>query len=203
MSDITATDSRHSVHSGMVVDIAENSLDRATKLLAGIHGGVYKAVGGALARAASSAKSAIKRPITEDYAISQSEFLSRTRDMNHFTREASGEISVVFGFVGSVIPLTKFNTRVDRTGRVTTQVKRSGAATALEHAFRAQMGGHTGIYEREGPERMPVHELYGPATTQMMYSDEHIMDTAEEAMVETFDKRIDHEINRLLNGWGR
>lgn len=203
MSDITARDGRHSVYGGLVVDIAEDSLDRATKLLAGINGGLYKAVGGALSRAASSAKTAVKKPVTEDYAISQGEFLARTKNINHFTREAGGEISVVFGFVGSVIPLTKFNTRVDRAGRVTTQVKRSGAATVLEHAFRAQMGGHTGIYEREGPERVPVHELYGPATTQMMYSDEHVTDTAEAAMVETFNKRLDHEIDRLLNGWGR
>lgn len=45
MSDITRTSSGHSVYAGLTVDIAEDSLDKATRLLAGVSGGVYKAVG--------------------------------------------------------------------------------------------------------------------------------------------------------------
>ena len=64
------------------------------------------------------------------------------------------------------------------------------------------MGGHTGIYERIGPSRFPVRELYGPATPQMMYSNEDVMDTIEAKMVEAYESRIEHEILRVLNGWG-
>lgn len=195
--------SNSAVYGGIIVDVAENSLDRATKLLAGINGGVYKAVGSALTRAAAAGRTAAKKPVAEEYTISQSEFLAQTKNINHFVRETSGGISVVFGFRGNVIPLTRFNTRVSESGRVTTQVKRSGAAATLDRAFSAQMGGHRGIYERVGVERFPVHELYGPATPQMMYSNEDVMDAIEEKMVDTYDKRIDHEIMRLLNGWGR
>ena len=42
MSDITSADSGHAMYAGLVVDIAEDSLDKATRLLAGINGGVYK-----------------------------------------------------------------------------------------------------------------------------------------------------------------
>jgi len=83
MSDIVRADSSHAVYSGLVVDIAEDSLDRATRLLAGINGGVYKAVGSALTRAASAGKTAAKRPVTQEYTISQSEFLAQTRNINH------------------------------------------------------------------------------------------------------------------------
>lgn len=203
MSDIGSTDSRHAVYAGLTVDIAEDSIDRVTRLLAGISGGVYKAVGSALARAAAAGKTEAKRPVTKEYAISQSEFLARTKNINHFVRESDGGIYVVFGFRGNVIPLTKFKTSINSNGQVVTQVKRSGAAESLNRAFSAQMGGHRGIYERLGPSRFPVEELYGPATPQMMYSNEDVMDAVEQKMADTYEKRIDHEILRILNGWGK
>ena len=203
MSDITSADSGHAMYAGLVVDIAEDSLDKATRLLAGINGGVYKAVGSALTRAAAAGKTAAKQPVTKEYTISQSEFLARTRDINHFVREDSGGLSVVFGFRGNVIPLMKFNTHVNGSGQVVTQVKRSGSAATLDRAFSAQMGGHRGVYERIGPSRFPVKELYGPATPQMMYSNEEVTDEIERKVADTYEKRIDHEILRLLNGWGR
>ncbi len=203
MSDIGSTDSRHAVYAGLTVDIAEDSIDRVTRLLAGISGGVYKAVGSALARAAAAGKTEAKRPVTKEYAISQSEFLARTKNINSVVRESDGGISVTFGFAGNVIPLLRFNTTVDSGGRVTTQVKRSGTAATLDRAFSAQMGGHRGIYERVGVNRFPVRELYGPATPQMMYSNEDVMDAVEQKMADTYEKRIDHEILRILNGWGK
>ena len=203
MSDIVRSEGQHSTYAGLTVDIAEDSLDRVTKLLAGISGGVYKAVGSALNRAAAAGKTAAKQPVTREYSISQSEFLSQTRNINHFVRDTGGGLSVVFGFRGNVIPLMKFNTRVNNSGQVVTQVKRSGAAATLDRAFTAQMGGHRGVYERVGVKRFPVEELYGPATPQMMYSNEEVMDEIEDKMAETYEKRIDHEILRVLNGWGR
>ena len=203
MSDITSADSSHAIYGGVIVDVVEDSLDKATRLLAGINGGVYKAVGSALSRAAATGKTAAKQPVTKEYTISQSEFLARTRNINHFVRESSGGISVVFGFRGNVIPLMKFNTRVNGSGQIVTQVKRSGSAETLIRAFSAQMGGHKGIYERVGVKRFPVEELYGPATPQMMYSNEEVTDEIERKVADTYEKRIDHEILRILNGWGR
>lgn len=203
MSDITSADSSHAIYGGVIVDVVEDSLDKATRLLAGINGGVYKAVGSALSRAAATGKTAAKQPVTKEYTISQSEFLARTRNINHFVRESSGGISVVFGFRGNVIPLMKFNTRVNGSGQIVTQVKRSGSAETLNRAFSAQMGGHKGIYERVGVKRFPVEELYGPATPQMMYSSEEVTDEIERKVADTYEKRIDHEILRILNGWGR
>ena len=203
MSDITSAASSYAIYGGVIVDVVEDSLDKATRLLAGINGGVYKAVGSALSRAAATGKTAAKQPVTKEYTISQSEFLARTRNINHFVRESSGGISVVFGFRGNVIPLMKFNTRVNGSGQIVTQVKRSGSAETLNRAFSAQMGGHKGIYERVGVKRFPVEELYGPATPQMMYSNEEVTDEIERKVADTYEKRIDHEILRILNGWGR
>ena len=188
---------------GVVVDVSAGNLERATNLLAGISGGAYKAVGSALKRAADSGKTVAKRAVTKEYTISQSEFLARTRNINHFVRKSSGEITISFGYAGCVIPLTKFNTRINGNGQVVTQVKRSSAAEVLEHSFQARMGEHRGIYERIGPSRFPVEERYGPATPQMMYSNDEIIDEISAKVSETFDKRVDQDILALLNGWRR
>ena len=81
MSDIVSADRSHAVYAGLVVDIAEDSLDKASRLLAGIRGGVYKAVGSALSRAAAAGRTAAKEPVTKEYTISQSEFLARTKNI--------------------------------------------------------------------------------------------------------------------------
>lgn len=203
MSDVSSGQSSHAIYGGIIVDVAEESLDRASKLLAGVNGGVYKAVGSALSRAAAAGRTHAKKPITEEYSISQSQFLASTKNINHFQKSNGGSISVVFGFRGNVIPLLKFNTSVDGGGRVVTQVKRSGARAALDKAFRASMGSHTGIYERVGDARLPVRELFGPSTPQMMYSNEEVLDSIEEKMADTYEQRIEHEIDALLNGWRR
>ena len=95
MSNFYRGQSNHSVYGGIIIDVAEDSLDRVTKLLAGIKGGAYKAVGSALSRAASSGKTAAKRAVTEEYAISGSTFLSETKTINHFVKSGSS-IEIVF-----------------------------------------------------------------------------------------------------------
>lgn len=196
------TQERRSVSAGLTVDIVESGLSRVEKLLAGVSAGAPKAVGSALKRAASAGLTAVKGAVTREYTLSQSEFLANARTINHYTRSQDGEVSVQFGYAGYVIPLVKYRTRIGPDGRVTTQVKRSSPSATLDHAFAATLGPHTGIYERRGAARFPVRELYGPAVPQMLYSSDEIQDTLEEKMVETYEQRIEHEIMRIMNGWG-
>ena len=174
MSDVTTDTMMHSVAAGITVDIAEEGFDRVSALLAGIPGGANRAVGSALARAAAAGKTVAKRAVTQEYAISGSEFSNRTKNINNIQRGSNGEVSINFGYRGSVIPLRVFDTKVDRSGRVVTRVKKSGTRQALDHAFEAKMGSHYGVYERQGEKRFPVKELFGPATPQMMYSNENV-----------------------------
>ncbi len=202
MSEVTREYRKDKIYSGSVDVIAEESFGRAEALLNGIPGGVYKAVGSALTRAASVGKTEAKRAVAQEYTISPSDFLQRTQNINHFVRGGNGSVEVVFGFAGYPIPLLHFQMSIDSEGRPVAHVKRSNTPEVLRHAFRANVGGHRGIYERMGAERFPTRQLYGPATTQMMYSNEEVLDAIEEKMAETFEKRIDHEILRVLNGWG-
>ncbi len=202
MSEVTSAYNKTKIYSGSVDILAEDNFGRAEALLNGIPGGVYKAVGSALTRAASAGKTEAKRAVAQEYTIGSGDFLRYTQNINHFVRGGDGSVEVVFGFAGSPIPLIHFQMSIDGEGRPVAHVKRSNAPEILRHAFRANAGSHWGIYERVGAERFPIRQLYGPATTQMMYSNEEVLDAIEEKMAETFEKRIDHEILRVLNGWG-
>lgn len=201
MSAIGNENVRHTVYGGIVVDVAQEGLDRALRIMQGFPGEAAKAVGHALARAASTGKTEAKRQVVKEYTLSGATFAAYTRNVNHISGGAGG-LSVVFGFAGRVIPLLKFETKATDHG-VVTNVRRSTGAQVLHSAFRRSMNGHEGIYEREGASRLPVRELFGPSTPQMMYSNEEVLDRMEEKMAETFEKRIDHEILRIMNGWGK
>ena len=116
MSDVTTDTMMHSVAAGITVDIAEEGFDRVSALLAGIPGGANRAVGSALARAAAAGKTVAKRAVTQEYAISSSEFSNRKKNINNIQRGSNGEVSINFGYRGSVIPLRVFDTKVDRSG---------------------------------------------------------------------------------------
>ena len=94
-----------------------------------------------------------------------------------------------------------FNTKFSRDGHVQTQVKRTGGATSLEHAFVASIFGQTAVFERVGAPRFPVEQKYGPSTGHMMQN-EQIIEKMEKTILETYENRIEHEILRVLNGWG-
>jgi hypothetical protein len=188
----------------LFVGIAEDSLDRATKLLAGIPDGVYRAVGSALKRAAAHGQTVGAKIVSEEYAIGQNELKRHVKNINRIVKDGKSSYEVTFGYKGWVIPLLKFDTVIDRQGRVSARVVRSGTRKALDHAFRAHMGPHVGIYERIGPDRFPVRELYGPATPQLFYegAEGEAYEKMDKEIRDAFEKRIDREILRVLNGWG-
>lgn len=108
---------------------------------------------------------------------------------------------MTFGYRGNVIPLIKFDTKFGADGKVHTRVLRANAQQALENAFIARVGGHTGVFEREGPDRFPIRELFGPSAVQAFYNREETTDKMYEEIVNTYESRIEHEILRVLNGW--
>ena len=59
----------------------------------------------------------------------------------------------------------------------------------------------TGVFERETSKRFPVQELMGLSTAQMV-ENENIMQTLEEEAQTVVNERLEHEIERILNGYG-
>lgn len=195
MSDIKDKKATVRIYGGLIIDIAEKGFERAQKILAGVPGGAKQAVGHALARAGRSGATEGKRAVVKEYTIGGGNFMRYTHNINHFRG-----LEVVFGYRGTVIPLTKFTTKATNTGMMV-NVRKDTGMQEIDHAFYASIRGHNGVFMREGTKRLPIHELFGPATPSMMYSNETVMDQVEQKVVDTFEKRIDHEISRILNGW--
>ena len=80
----------------ITIDEIDESLDRVSKLLAGIPNGVYRAVGSALKRAARHGLTVGMKIVSEEYAISQGELKSRTRNINTIVKDSSGSYEIAF-----------------------------------------------------------------------------------------------------------
>ena len=78
---------------------------------------------------------------------------------------------------------------------------RKGGGTQFEEAFIANLKYGTGVFERETSKRFPVQELMGLSAAQMVENEHILQELAEEAQ-EVVNERIEHEIERILNGYG-
>lgn len=59
----------------------------------------------------------------------------------------------------------------------------------------------TGVFERETSKRFPVDELMGLSAAQMVGNEKIVQELQEEAQ-EVINERLEHEIERILNGYG-
>lgn len=177
------------------------TLDRVNKLLAGVPGGVWKATSSALKRAAGSAKTKAGQFAAAEYTINKGTFMANTTVKTRVSGGSGGVAGVSISYGGSVLPLLTFNTRFGKGGNVVTQVKRNGGGATLAHAFVASIFGSTAVFERVGAPRFPVEKLYGPSTGHMMQN-ETVIEKMDETIEKTFSERMEHEILRVLNGWG-
>jgi len=184
-----------------VESVGNANLVRVNKLLAGIPSGAWKATFSALKRAGDTAKTRAGQFAAAEYTISKGTFMQNVSMKSRISGDAGGVAQMSISFAGHVLPLLTFNTKYGKDGRVQTQVKRNGGGATLQHAFVASVFGQTAVFERLGTSRFPVEQKYGPSTGHMMQN-ESVVEQMDETIAETFDKRIEHEISRVLNGWG-
>ena len=195
MSEITTNRAGHgSLGLSVSVETVNNSLDRLQKILGNVPGAMYRASAAAIKRALQSGKTAVKKTIAQEYYISSGSFLANTRE-----RYTVGSDGFDLHYSGWVIPLIKFHYSGGKGGRVHAAVKRGGGGEITE-AFLQSVGGHVGLFERESPARLPIHELFGPSTPQMMYTNPAVVEEVDRKVSETYEKRIEHEIGRILSG---
>lgn len=184
-----------------VDEIGGQGLSRVNKLLAGIPDGVFKATSSALKRAGDTAKTKAGQFAAAEYTISKGDFMRNVTEKTHITGGIGGVLSMNISFAGHVLPLLTFNTKFSRNGHVQTQVKKNSGAESLQHAFVANIYGHAAVFERIGAPRFPIEQKYGPSTGHMMQNGQ-VIEKMNETIRQTYDARIEHEILRVLNGWG-
>ena len=184
-----------------VDNVGSENIDRINKILAGIPGGAFKVTYAALKRAGDTAKTKAGQFAAAEYTINKGTFMRNVTEKVRTEGGSGGVASMSVSFAGTVLPLLEFSTRYSRGGQLTTQVKRNGGAATLQHAFAEKVFGPIAVFERVGAPRFPVEQKFGPSTGHMMQN-ENVVEKMDETIRDTFDKRVEHEILRVLNGWG-
>ena len=171
------------------------SLERVTKILGGVASDVRDANYNAMKRAGEAAKTKAGQLAAAEYTINKGTFMSATKQ-----KMVSSQTALNISFAGSVLPLLQFNTVYGKHHLLRAQVLRKGGGGTLNHAFTARLGGRLKALERLGKYRTPLESKYGPSTAHMMQN-ETVVDEMHKVIQETYDKRIEHEITRILNRW--
>jgi hypothetical protein len=152
--------------------------------------------------------------------------------VNMRTRKADGGIVGEVSFSGGKIPLYRFGVTPKKptpreNQHVSVRQLKSSPLTRLDNAFVAEMTnpggrGHLGIFERKpgnymkkrinksgrskhaeriGAIKGNADQFYGASTPQMA-ENSVVLEKVEAAAVDTVVKRTEHEISRILHGYG-
>lgn len=199
---------------------------KVQKLMSGIPNGITRASKSAAQRAAAYMRTNSAKAIRERYAIPAADIKANERVSVSYSY-ANG-VQVFINFAGKKISLSRYNGSskapakdVDRLVRarvsggwrmVHPSMPASGhqlistSPTTFQNAFVARMrSGHVAIFERTGGATGSggdeIKSLMGTAPPQML-GNETVTKKLTKATAEKFEERLEHEILRILNGWG-
>lgn len=207
--------------SGMQISVSADALERVQKILAGVPDGARKALHNAISRGQGKVRTETVESISRVYAITQKDIRAGT-NIRSAIKSAGDAVIGEVTFAGGKIPLYRYGVApkvptyqqrkipvniggvwktVSASQAVSAIIKRGGAKTTSQTAFIAQMdSGHIGVFERDGVSGK-IHERMGLSTATMAENSIVLADVEREAQ-ETVDKRLEHEITRILNGYG-
>lgn len=181
-----------------MIEVDVGQMENIERLLGHIPGAVPKAVSRAINRAIDSVKTEAARKVRETYYIKNKDIMDTVK----VKKSSPSDLMAEFVSRGSAMPVIKFQVnpkkpQPKRKKQIIVRVKRGEGGTIMG-AFVAKMrNGRIGVYNRVGRARFPIVERYGPAVPQMLGED-GVREYIESKAQETLEKRLDHEIDRLL-----
>lgn len=158
----------------------------------------YKApmvIARALNRAAANAKSSASKKVRETYNVKSKDISSTIKIL----KANKNRLGAVVKSTGTKVSLIKFKVtpkkRLKKQKKVKVAVKKDGMKE-LNHAFIADINGPK-VFERVGKNRLPIKHLFGPSVPEML-GGKSVREFVEIESEKTFEKRLEHEINREL-----
>lgn len=194
-----------------MIQISDKNLKEAAKLLSGVENGVEKALSRALNHSISKAKTSVKRKATADYYI-------KSADIEKTLKVRKAHISNLEATItskGPILALNKFKVK-NSAGGVQAAVSKLQGYRVRKHAFVRRVANFTGhdgnkatfsqtdfssrVFKRKNSGRMPIVEQSGASVPGMLGS-KTVMGYAEELIVTETEKRLLHEVGRILGGF--
>lgn len=167
--------------------------DGWTRALRGLAQQTPNAIARALNRSATSANVVMLRAIAADMGLRQGDVKPQMAQRS----ATASNLKAVIEARGARIPLIKFNAR-DRFPKGVT-ARLPGGAGRYPHAFiRTMRSGHTGVFQRRGPARLPITELKGPSIPRVF--EKYIpngLARAQEALVTNMAHEMSFVLRRL------
>ncbi|EJW19148.1 phage tail protein [Paenibacillus alvei] len=165
----------------------------------------------ALNRAAANVKTNAVKRVRESYVVKAKD-VSTTMSVKKASRN---NLSANVTSEGTSIGLDKFRVRPAEPRHskppkaLKVQVKKAGGAKQIVGAFVASVNGNK-VFSREANSRhlkgksgrwteLPVKRLFGPPIPEMV-GNKSIREFVEREAATVFDQRLEHEINRTLEG---
>lgn len=202
-----------------MIEVHAENFGELSRMLESIPSDAEKVLERSMNRGLDAAKTRAYRGVSQVYDITQAELKSNSRFWIKRAVKSNDQIIGYIKYTGGKIPLYKFSTnkRNARGLPVAVKVRKESRTTALESAFVAIMpSGHIGIFERMQGEYSEkrrdrtkdrrktkfseqIEEKYGPSLPEML-EEENVMETMQDEVQEIVNKRVLHEVERLLRG---
>lgn len=154
------------------------------------------AISNALNRSVSNISSNISKEVRKDYHIKTADV---KETLNIFKANRS-KLSAEVKSRGGTIGLDKFKVgpktvNPKRKSQLKIAVKKNGVKQILG-AFIANLNG-TKVFTRDTKKRLPISRKFGPSVPQML-GNEATVERINQQAHETYENRLNHEINRIL-----
>jgi hypothetical protein len=176
----------------VVLSVHSEQIEKLQESLLGIERGVQKVLAPAINRALAKGRTTVKREIRKEYVIKAKDIPVAIKKASG-TTNPNGDVTVRDG----MLDLVKFKTRGGEGGRpLFAQVRKSGGRL-IPGGFRAIRQ----LFIRRGKPRLPINKLL-TIGAPIMASQPSVGPAVIKEMGDTLDKRIDHELKRVMTQAG-
>lgn len=180
----------------VVVEVDKSTIRYVQLRLGELERRAPNAISNALNRGMANINTNIRKEVRKDYHIKAGD-VNATLSKNRASR---GSLSATVISKGHLIGLEKFKVspktiNPNRKTPLTVSVKKSGGKK-VGGAFMAEVNGPK-LFMRIKKSRLPIRRLFGPSIPQML-GREDIRASIELQGRDTFERRLQHEINRIL-----
>lgn len=176
--------------------IDETGIEEVAQRLGEIRNKAPNAISNALNRSLTNVSATLKKEVRAKYHVKAGDIQKTLK----IKRASAGKLSAEVRSSGSPISLEKFKVSPKtvnprRKTQLKIAIKKNGTKQILG-AFIADVNGNK-VFKRVSKHRLPIEKLFGPSVPQMA-AEEGVVENVNAKAAETYEQRLEHEINRLL-----
>lgn len=181
----------------MIVEADKKMIANVSERLGEFEKQAPAAISRSLNRAVTNVRATARKEVRQTYNIKAGD-VSETIKVQRSTKS---DLRAEVRSKGSPIGLDKFKISPKTINpKRKTPIKigvKKGTMARVMGAFVADINGPK-AFERTSSSRLPIKRLFGPSVPQML-DNKKVSETVRKQGRETFDKRLEHEIERILS----